>query len=298
MITSTAQPFSTEDSRHLFPPQASHGVVGWKVVAHEQQAPRGGRFGGVTHARLEVGLGQRHPQLGRQVAPTGSARVASRSRAREMPRRCAPPPARPTPPGRRSIAGRVAAIAASTRSRGSGTSVFVPSVTVIGRSVFSRTVRHGTPERSRLLLQTAGIGDDHACPLHEIQHFRIRQRLEQPGLAEREPRGRQSLRRARVSREHDGRLLGQLAERVGDCREARGVIDVRRTVQRHDDRRAARQSDRLAKPRAVAPRRARRTANRSSRCRRTRSPRRALPPFAASRRRRATERKGGRRDGR
>ena len=55
-------------------------------------------------------------------------------------------------------------------------SLLVPAVTVIGRSVFGRSVRQGMPRYGRLLLNAAGIGEQSRASVDQAQEIEIAER--------------------------------------------------------------------------------------------------------------------------
>ena len=56
--------------------------------------------------------------------------------------------------------------------------MFVPSVTVIGRSVPPRIVRHGIAERGRLFLDAARVGRDELGVAHQRHEVVVAERLD------------------------------------------------------------------------------------------------------------------------
>ena len=103
--------------------------------------------------RAQAGLARRLTGRGQAQPMAGPRRRLSAVRARRDRRRTPAPgrsarrPARPTGRARAAGGGSLSTLsaAATIRSGSRPTSWFVPSVTVIGRSVLSRRVRHGTP---------------------------------------------------------------------------------------------------------------------------------------------------------
>ena len=117
------------------------------------------------------------------AAPGRAARVGPRLQRRPPGRRrFAPTPCRPRAAGpRRPSAARPRAGPGTSamRSGSRPSSVFVPIETVIGRSVFGRSVKQGTPRIRRLLLDPAGVGQHARRAGNEAHELDVAERLEQ-----------------------------------------------------------------------------------------------------------------------
>ena len=210
-------------------------------------------------------------------APSKVRRATMRDR-----RRCAPPPGRPRARECARACRPFAGWRRRTRARASRsrpTSVFVPCVDrdrTLG-VLAHRQARHG--ERSRLLLDAAGVGQHDACGRHQAEHLEIALRGEQRDRRAAQ-RGRKTEvvdvgPRARMHGPHQWNALrdvGQHGDRLG---ERLATVDVRRPMQRHDAEAGgtahARARSKPARASVVSGGTARagaRAASRSSRCRR------------------------------
>src|SRR6185437_6265777 len=126
-------------------------------------------------------------------------------------------PAFPSQPsGRRDAAVRLTERTAAASAAGSGTSRLVPSVIVMGRSVFSRTVRQGTPRAVVSSWRPPESVTTTWAP------------CTRSGISE-------ALLRARMRGEHHRIVARQVAQRVRDPREAARIVDVGRPVQGDHD---------------------------------------------------------------
>ena len=122
--------------------------------------------------------------------PTSSPLLPPTSRS---PPRSAPPPSHPTAPAPgRASPPRAAPCGLPPRSAPATAprARFVPSSMVIGRSVFSRSVRHGTPSTVVSSCKPPRIREHHRRAIGQRQKLQIPERLHQP-----QPRRR---RRART----------------------------------------------------------------------------------------------------
>ncbi len=152
------------------------------------------------------------------------------------------------------------------------TTRLVPSVTVTGRSVFSRSVRHGMPSAV-----------DSSCRPPESVRIRLRVRRQRQEVDVAERLGRaidaveialetelaQPLARARVHRKHDRHLARRPAARPRRMpRKRLAIVHVRRPMQRQHRVGASPTGDAIADRDRASPAAGDGAACRSSRCRR------------------------------
>ena len=114
----------------------------------------------------------------------------------------------------------------------------MPWVRVTGRSVLGRKVKHDDAERRGLLLHAAGVGDDRARAGLQRQEVQVADRLD-AGHARVLEAGQAAVlgeprTRARVDREHDRSVAGELHETVDDPVQAHRLVDVGGPVQRDE----------------------------------------------------------------
>ena len=179
-------------------------------------------------------------------------------------------------------AGRRASSAGISASRAgsSPSTVFVPCVSVTGRSVLSRSVKHGTPSAVVSSWTPPESVTTAAAPACRDRNGVYGQRVRSsrtPGPV-REPEVASRCARARVHREDDGQLGGRRARaRASSRSSSSGVVDERAAGAASRGR--SRRADAQLAPGggARAPRRRSPSACRSSCCRRTRSGSRSMP---------------------
>ena len=134
-------------------------------------------------------------------------------------------------------------------------SVFVPIETVIGRSVFARSVKHGSAEVRRLLLDPARVGEHARRAGDEAQELDVADAAR--AAAAGRGRGRSPAPRARrASAGAPGRRPAAASDNAASCahrlRQQRAV-DERRPVQRDDEVLAALEPVRLRRAGVLDP---------------------------------------------
>ena len=108
----------------------------------------------------------------------------------------------------------------------------MPSETVIGRSVFSRMVKHGAKHR-RLFLNPAAVGQSHPGSGLQRDEVEIASRVDEPDGAVK-VRGLKSRTRSRVSGQDEWDPLGDTIQRIDETSEHGVIVDVRRSVHRDE----------------------------------------------------------------
>ena len=114
--------------------------------------------------------------------------------------------------------------------------MLVPRVTVTGRSVFARSVKHGNPKKRRLFLNPARVSQDRGGAFDQTEEGQITDRLKQAQPVWSRncyPVSGQGGPRAGMHREHNGHLARHLTQSLHCALEERAV-DQRRAVQRDD----------------------------------------------------------------